>query len=183
MSLERLWAGWRSPYLQSVTDGSPSADRDSAEGCLFCRLPAEDPDDALVVARNEHAYVVLNLYPYTSGHLLVVPNRHEANLEALPTDDAAALMQVTQRAIAAVKGAYGPDGINVGMNLGRSRGSGSPGAPARARGAALERRYQLHDHGGRSTRPARGAGGDPRSHSGLVGYGRTVSEPDAPNTA
>lgn len=121
MGLERLWAGWRSPYLRSVTDGEPPSDE-----CLFCRLANEDPDDALVVAKNEQAYVVLNLYPYTSGHLLVVPFRHEANLEALPADEAATLMQLAQRATAAVKRAYGPDGINVGMNLGEAAGAGVP---------------------------------------------------------
>lgn len=121
MGLERLWAGWRSPYLRSTTDGLPASDE-----CLFCRLADEDPDEALVVARDELAYVVLNLYPYTSGHVLVVPLRHERDLEALPTADAEAVMRLTQRAVAAVKYAYGPDGINVGMNLGEAAGAGVP---------------------------------------------------------
>jgi ATP adenylyltransferase len=122
MPLERLWAGWRAPYVGEVTGGAPSADE-----CLFCRLAAADPDEALVVARGEHAFVVLNAYPYTSGHVMVAPLTHEGDLEILPPDDATALMRLTQRAIAAVKHAYAPDGINVGANLGAAAGAGVPG--------------------------------------------------------
>jgi ATP adenylyltransferase len=122
MSLQRLWAGWRAPYLESVT-GSAPADRE----CLFCGLASADPDEALVVARVEHALVVLNLYPYTSGHVMVAPLRHVGDLESLPAGEAAELMHVTQRATAAVKRAYGPEGINVGINLGAAAGAGVPG--------------------------------------------------------
>ena len=122
MSLERLWAGWRAPYLSEVT-----ADARPAEECLFCRLAAADPDEAFVVARDERAFVVLNAYPYTSGHVMVAPLRHEGELEALPQDDATALMHLTQRATAAVKRAYAPEGLNVGVNLGAAAGAGVPG--------------------------------------------------------
>jgi ATP adenylyltransferase len=118
MTLERLWAGWRADYV-----GGGGA----AGECLFCRLAALADDDALVVARDEGAFVVLNRYPYTSGHLMVAPLRHESELDALDVDEAAALMRLTQQAAAAVKASYSPDGINVGMNLGRAAGAGIPG--------------------------------------------------------
>ena len=122
MPLERLWAGWRAPYLNEVTGDAPrSAD------CLFERLATADPDEALVVARDERAFVVLNAYPYTSGHVMVAPFAHVADLEALTADDATALMHLTQRATAAVKRAYSPEGVNVGVNLGAAAGAGVPG--------------------------------------------------------
>ena len=118
MSLDRLWAGWRSSYVDNV------ANADSADGgCIFCSL--QDRDDE-VVAREPHAFAILNRYPYTSGHLLVAPTRHTGDLEALSADEAAALMRMTQHATAAVKAAYQPDGVNVGMNLGRAAGAGIP---------------------------------------------------------
>ena len=122
MPLERLWAGWRAPYLDEVTSDAPRSDE-----CLFCRLAAADPDEAYVVARDEHAFVVLNAYPYTSGHMMVAPLRHEGDLETLPAEDATALMHLTQRAVAAVKLAYSPEGVNVGVNLGEAAGAGVPG--------------------------------------------------------
>ena len=122
MPLERLWAGWRAPYLDEVTSDAPGSDE-----CLFCRLAAADPDEAYVVARDERAFVVLNAYPYTSGHVMVAPLRHEGDLEALTPEDATALMHLTQRATAAVKRAYQPEGVNVGVNLGEAAGAGVPG--------------------------------------------------------
>jgi diadenosine tetraphosphate (Ap4A) HIT family hydrolase len=119
VSLDRLWAGWRSSYIETV------ANTDPVDGeCLFCSL--QDRDDELV-AREPHAFALLNRYPYTSGHLLVAPTRHTGDLETLPADEAAALMTMTQHATAAVKAAYSPDGVNVGINLGRAAGAGIPG--------------------------------------------------------
>lgn len=123
MAIERLWAGWRSGYVREVADSGPSD-----TGCVMCRLAAAPDDDAaLVVARGEHTFVVLNAFPYTSGHLMVVPDRHEANLELLSPAEATELMGLLQWATAAVKRAYRPDGVNVGMNLGQAAGAGVPG--------------------------------------------------------
>ena len=80
-----------------------------------------------MVARGSGVYVVLNLYPYTAGHLMVVPVGHQPDLEGLTPDIASELIETTQRAVVAVKAAYRPDGINVGMNLGRAAGAGIPG--------------------------------------------------------
>jgi diadenosine tetraphosphate (Ap4A) HIT family hydrolase len=81
----------------------------------------------LVVARDDLAFAVMNAFPYTSGHLMIAPLRHEGELEDLKADEATAVMAMTQQAVAALKSAYTPDGINVGVNLGRPAGAGVPG--------------------------------------------------------
>jgi diadenosine tetraphosphate (Ap4A) HIT family hydrolase len=123
MTLDRLWAGWRATYIDEVaTQRTPDDDE-----CLFERLAAADPAEALVLARTDRAFAVMNAYPYTSGHLMVVPVCHEGTLAALTRDDAAALMALTQDATAALQAAYTPEGINVGVNIGRAAGAGIPG--------------------------------------------------------
>lgn len=125
MSLDRLWAGWRTTYIDGVaTQPPPEGDHD----CLFERLAAVTPDDeGLILARNEHAFAVLNAYPYTSGHLMVAPLRHESTLARLSRDEGAAVMRLVQDANVAMLAAYRPDGINVGANIGRAAGAGVPG--------------------------------------------------------
>jgi ATP adenylyltransferase len=97
------------------------------KGCIFCDFPAapeaEDRKN-LVVRRGTHAFVILNRFPYTSGHLMVVPRRHGAELGALPPDEWAELQEEVRRAAAVLQATYRPDGINVGMNLGRAAGAG-----------------------------------------------------------
>ena len=125
MSLERLWAGWRAEYIAEVV--AAPLDVEAPDACLFCALGAAPPDEAQIVARDETSFAVLNAYPYTSGHLMVSPLRHEGDLDGLDRDEANAVMAMTQRATTAVRTAYAPDGINVGMNLGRAAGAGVPG--------------------------------------------------------
>lgn len=122
MTLDRLWAGWRSAYIDEVATQQP---RDDA--CLFCALLEADEKEALVLARNDLVFAVLNAYPYTSGHLMVAPVRHTGALSALSRDEAAALMLMTQDATVALERAYTPDGVNIGANLGRAAGAGIPG--------------------------------------------------------
>jgi ATP adenylyltransferase len=124
MSLDRLWAGWRTNYIDGVATQPPSEDDHE---CLFERLAREADDEALVLARNEHAFAVMNAYPYTSGHLMVAPLRHESTLAGLSRGEAASVMQLVQDANAAVLAAYSPDGVNVGANIGRAAGAGIPG--------------------------------------------------------
>lgn len=117
--MERLWAPWRMEFMEKgVAPG----------GCIFCTLPAESGEEAdrknLIVARSAHSFVILNKYPYTSGHLLVVPRRHTAILEELPPDELLDLSRLLQQAIGAIKLGYKPDGMNLGMNLGRVAGAG-----------------------------------------------------------
>ncbi len=127
MALERLWAGWRTEYIDAVFGDATEPDATSDRGCLFCALPSADPDEALVIVRGQYAYAVLNAYPYTSGHLMVVPIRHLGELDALDADEAAEVMTMTQQATTAIRTAYAPQGMNVGMNLGRAAGAGIPG--------------------------------------------------------
>ena len=121
MTLDRLWAGWRSEYIDAVTA------EDRPDGCLFCAVAAGDDDEGGVVAREALTFALLNRYPYTSGHLMVAPRRHVSGLEALTAEEAAALMETTRRATVAVQAAYDPDGLNLGANLGRAAGAGVPG--------------------------------------------------------
>lgn len=123
MTLERLWAGWRSDYIEGVTTD------EREDGCVFCRILASDApeEETYVVSRGELAAVVLNAYPYTSGHVLVLPVRHVSELEDLDADEAAALWGGVTDAVRALKTAYRPEGINVGANIGRGAGAGIPG--------------------------------------------------------
>ena len=122
MTLDRLWAGWRAEYIETVAgvDVRPGE-------CLFCSLASADPVTALVLARNEHAFAVMNAYPYTSGHVMVAPLRHVATLAELTRDEAHAVMTLTQDATRALDGAFRPEGMNVGINIGRAAGAGIPG--------------------------------------------------------
>jgi ATP adenylyltransferase len=115
--VERLWSPWRLTY---VTAGST---REARSECVFCDASIEDRDH-LVLVRGVHAYVILNLYPYNNGHLMVVPTRHVASLAALHAGESAEIIRLTQDAERALTEAYGPDGINVGANLGRAAGAG-----------------------------------------------------------
>lgn len=125
MPLERLWAGWRSEYIA----GTGAAPAPTKDGCVFCGLIASDqPDsDTYVLWRGTHVAALLNAYPYTSGHLMVMPRQHLADLEELPADVGAELWSATTDAVRAIKAAYRPEGVNVGMNLGRAAGAGVPG--------------------------------------------------------
>jgi len=123
VSLERLWAGWRATYVSSAIEGDD-------DGCVLCRLAAAaaaDADEAMIVHRGELALVVMNAYPYTSGHVMVAPLRHEGALDGLTDAEAAEIMDLSRAATTALKAAFTPDGVNVGMNEGRAAGAGVPG--------------------------------------------------------
>jgi ATP adenylyltransferase len=123
VSLERLWASWRSEYVQDAT----AASREHRSGCVFCGLIAEDASaESGVVALSDGAACVLNAFPYGSGHLLILPLRHEASLSALSDEEATALWAMARTAVKAVEAAYSPDGVNLGANLGEAAGAGIP---------------------------------------------------------
>jgi diadenosine tetraphosphate (Ap4A) HIT family hydrolase len=121
--LERLWAGWRTEYVAGAA--APGGEDD----CVFCGILAGGlPDDeAYVVWRGRRVIALLNAYPYTSGHLLVMPTRHVAEMEDLTGDESSDLWGTLVSAVRALKEAYRPDGLNVGGNLGRAAGAGVPG--------------------------------------------------------
>lgn len=120
MALERLWAGWRSAYIDDVVSGG------RPEGCLFCGLQGADDASALILERTPLVYTVMNAYPYTSGHVMVIPVRHEATLTGLTEAEATALMAQARRIATAVETEYRPEGLNLGINVGRAGGAGVP---------------------------------------------------------
>jgi ATP adenylyltransferase len=126
VTLERLWAGWRSDYVTSAAGDGPVT---SGDGCVFCGILSSGlPDrESYVVWRGERCAALLNAYPYTNGHLMVMPLRHVGELEELTAEEAAELWDGVRDAVVALKAAYQPHGINFGANLGRSAGAGVPG--------------------------------------------------------
>ena len=123
MSLGRLWATWRSDYVKDAT----AQNRAGRSGCVFCDLLTESPSpENGIIAKGDEAACILNAYPYGSGHLLILPLRHESSLTALNESEAAEVWSFSRRAVAAVEKAYGPDGVNLGANLGEAAGAGIP---------------------------------------------------------
>lgn len=121
--VERIWSGWRAAYVTGATGELEGA----GEGCLFCRLVEQADDEAYVLERTPETFTVLNAYPYTSGHMMVAPLRHEGEVEGLTEAEGAAVFAALQRAVLALKKALTPEGINLGANLGRAAGAGVPG--------------------------------------------------------
>jgi ATP adenylyltransferase len=118
--MDFVWSPWRYHYIRANADGVHAP-----EGCVFCRAPeAADPALTLVVARGEHNYVILNLFPYTSGHLMVVPYAHVSSLYDIDDATATEMMSLAKRAQRALDAVYRPDGYNVGLNLGKAAGAG-----------------------------------------------------------
>jgi ATP adenylyltransferase len=118
--LERLWSPWRYDYIASGSGGS------SPPGCVFCRIlnDPENDETNLVLHRAVHNFVVLNIYPYVSGHLLIVPNEHTGDLDLASKATTDELMDLTKKAQIALREAYNPAGFNVGMNQGAASGAG-----------------------------------------------------------
>ena len=114
---EQLWAPWRLEYVRAA--GGPGE-------CFLCAASAADADDEalLIVHRGERAVVVLNRFPYSSGHLLVAPRRHDVPFEALDDDEALALHRLAADGMQALAATFSPDGFNLGWNVGRVAGAG-----------------------------------------------------------
>ncbi len=101
------------------------ASKDSEDECIFCAKPAEDDDKAnLIVHRGERCFVILNLYPYTNGHLMIAPYAHVGRIQDIPTETTAEMMALSQQAISLLQAKYEPHGFNVGFNQGRVAGAG-----------------------------------------------------------
>jgi ATP adenylyltransferase len=113
--MERLWSPWR---LEYVTGSKPET------GCVFCEAPRRPQPESLVVHEGRTVYIVLNRYPYNNGHLMVVPYRHVPTLNALGAEELHEIADLTQRSEVALMQAYNPQGINVGINLGKAAGAG-----------------------------------------------------------
>ena len=120
--MEHLWTPWRFDYVT----GAAGDDKDSSE-CIFCAAAAESAAGAageLVLVRGQFSYVILNRYPYNNGHLMVAPMRHIGSLVDASADELAELMRFTRDAELALREAYQPHGLNIGINLGRPAGAG-----------------------------------------------------------
>jgi ATP adenylyltransferase len=114
--MEPIWSPWRMNYIMN-----PERTAD----CIFCKaLHETDGPENLVVYRGKAAFVMLNRFPYTSGHVMVIPYQHTPGLETLPGDARAELMELSNRAILVLRAIYGPEGFNLGANLGAAAGAG-----------------------------------------------------------
>lgn len=129
MPLDRLWAGWRSVYINQVSEDATALQPDDAGKSLFERiLHSGRPDhETFILWRGELCFAMLNAFPYGSGHLMVLPQRAVAELDQLTPAEHTELWQAVTDAVVAIRNAYKPDGINVGINLGKGAGAGVPG--------------------------------------------------------
>jgi ATP adenylyltransferase len=117
--MDYIWSPWRYRYV---------ADAAKDDRCIFCRaIEANDDANTLIVLRAEKNFIILNRYPYTSGHLMIVPYLHSGELSAVPGDVLAEMMLLAQKAQKAMESLYHPDAYNLGMNLGRAAGAGITG--------------------------------------------------------
>ena len=113
--MDIIWTPWRMEFIMAA---KPTE-------CIFCEKPREDRDrENYILFRGTRGLIMLNAYPYNNGHLLIIPYAHENTLEALDAETAAELMNLTQRGIAALRRCMKPDGLNVGMNIGKAAGAG-----------------------------------------------------------
>lgn len=117
--MDRLWSPWRAKYIASGVDSQQ-------EGCVFCNIAAAPDHDAanFVLQRAERAFVVLNIYPYITGHLMIVPYLHTSEFDSVPKDVTDELMDLAKRSQTALREVYTPPGFNLGMNLGAAAGAG-----------------------------------------------------------
>ena len=117
--MDRLWTPWRYRYISRA---------DSTDGCVFCIKAAEDKDaENYIVYRGKLNFVLLNLFPYTNGHLMIAPYKHVATLTETPGEVLREMIELVQRAEMNLRAAYRPHGFNLGMNVGESAGAGVAG--------------------------------------------------------
>ncbi|ACA60364.1 HIT family protein [Candidatus Desulforudis audaxviator] len=121
--MDKLWAPWRSRYVTGAA-------KDPNPECIFCQKLHDDPKrDApnYLLTRTENCFVILNLFPYNNGHLLVAPKRHVGDIEELAAEEMLELFEVTRWMVEVLRRAFQPDGFNIGINVGRVAGAGIPG--------------------------------------------------------
>jgi ATP adenylyltransferase len=117
--MDYLWTPWRYAYVSTA---------EKTTGCVFCdAAKATDDATALIVYRGQHCFVILNMYPYTPGHVMIVPYAHLDELRKLPPAAASEMMTLSQRIESLLRELYHPDGINLGMNIGKAAGAGIAG--------------------------------------------------------
>lgn len=134
VSLDQLWAGWRASYVSSVSEpvgegaGDAGVPGEGGGACVFCRILAASAseEERRIVHRGRQAVALLNAYPYSPGHLLVLPVRHLGSLSELDEEESVELWETARSSVEAIERAYRPDGVNLGANLGRAAGAGIP---------------------------------------------------------
>ena len=114
-----LWAPWRMEYIRGASSGEP--------GCVFCEAPRMDDEKALIVYRGRTSYVILNKYPYNSGHLMVVTYRHVPSIEDLSDEELIEVSRLVRLSVKALRDEYKPHGFNIGVNIGEAAGAGIAG--------------------------------------------------------
>ena len=119
--MDYLWTPWRYAYITTA------AKNERSDGCIFCQLPKLADPEAKIVHRGKHCFVILNSFPYASGHVMIVPFAHLDELHKLPDAAAQEMMALSQRMERVLRQVYSPDGINLGMNIGRAAGAGVAG--------------------------------------------------------
>lgn len=125
--VDQLWAGWRADYVvKASTDSRSRRSGKNVPECILCELENEGSDH-FVIARNQYCYAVMNLYPYSNGHLMIVPREHHQDLRDFSQEVRNAIMEMVNTASIALKNVYDPDGVNVGINMGEAAGAGVPG--------------------------------------------------------
>jgi ATP adenylyltransferase len=120
--MDYLWTPWRYAYISAAS----KHDGKSGE-CIFCELPKLQDEEARIVYRGKHCYIILNSFPYTSGHVMVVPFAHLDELQKLSEAVATEMMALSQKTEGVLRRIYSPDGVNLGMNIGRAAGAGVAG--------------------------------------------------------
>lgn len=122
--MDYLWTPWRYRYVTEPKDGNEDPAR-----CVFCRILASGRSDEenLIVHRGERNFIILNRFPYTNGHMMVIPYEHLARLADAPVETAEEMMRLTRRLERVLRSLYRPQGVNVGMNIGRAAGAGVAG--------------------------------------------------------
>ncbi len=115
--MDVIYAPWRYSYIKSTVE------KEAAE-CIFCEAPRRSDDEALILLRGRHSYVIMNLYPYNTGHVMVVPYRHVADYTSLTDEEALEMHRLIQVSLKAIREVMKPHGFNIGINLGRTAGAG-----------------------------------------------------------
>jgi ATP adenylyltransferase len=116
--MDYLWTPWRYAYVSGAEKTSE---------CIFCELPKQEDEKALIVHRGQHCFIILNSFPYSPGHVMIVPFAHLDEVQKLPKSAAHEMMDLSQKMECVLRELYNPDGINLGMNIGKAAGAGVAG--------------------------------------------------------
>ena len=120
VNVDKLWSPWRSNYIQSFKD------KDDSDKCVFCDVESADinSDDNLIVRKSELTFTMLNLYPYNSGHLMIIPYRHVSDILQITPEENFEILNEVQHAVKALTHVSKPHGFNIGANIGKAAGAG-----------------------------------------------------------